>query len=249
MTTTYSPKTLLRLYNTDDSYLCTAVVLKTGQILEVKNHDGLPKKTYDSFDIWKSSRGLDVKVKEDYTNASGSIVGIPDSNGFIDHCGMKYTQWILTIMNEGTPQLLTNPDVKNAFNTFTEILHKHREGLKPNGRVFSGYYKYYTYYLDFIASVPFGGFPVYAPVPAIVNTEEIKIAFKALLDLIKPDMLAYMKKKNNQIMAIRCLKENQKTIWKFQSKADKMERELNKIVLKIENLYKEKNKLENILKE
>lgn len=248
--TTYAPKTLLRLYKTDNTYVCTAVVLNTGQVYEVKNHDGAEKKTYDSHESWKAERGADMEVRADETKSSGSIRGKPDANGFIDHCGYAYTQWLLNIMREGTPHHLKNEAVRDAFNNLTETVNKYRDILRPDRSYYSGYHKYYIYNIGPAYGV-FGGFPVHVsarPVPAEYGEEAIRTAYKGLIDLIGPDVKAYLKKKNEQIQAARDLKYNAKMIIKFDGRSRKLKWELRQIDFVMEDLLKKKAKLQEILK-
>ncbi len=248
--TTYAPKTLLRLYKTDNTYVCTAVVLNTGQVYEVKNNDGAEKKTYDSHESWKAERGADMEVRADATKSSGSITGKPDANGFIDHCGYEYTQWLLFIMKEGAPHLLKNEAVRDAFNNLTATVNKYREVLTPNGSDYTRRWKYYECNIGSLYSV-FGGFPVHVsarPFPAEYGEKEIKTAHIDLIGLIGPDVKAYLKKKNAQINAACDLKYNQKKILKFQYKASKLAKELKSVEWVLQDLKEKKAKLEEIIK-
>lgn len=247
--TTYAPKTLLRLYKTDNTYVCTAVVLNTGQVYEVKNHDGVPKKTYDSHESWKAERGADMEVRADETKSSGSITGKPDANGFIDHCGYAFTQWLLTIMREGTPHLLKNEAVRDAFNNLTATAHKYREVLVPHRNTYSGRHKYYIHHFGSSYSV-FGGFPVYVfgrPVQE-VNLEDVKNAYLAFMNLVRTDMVAYVKKKSEQIQAASDLKYTEKMVWKCQCRIRRLEWEMKQMKIRESELLNNKAKLEEIVK-
>jgi len=246
--TTYAPRTLLRLYD-EDTHVCTAVVLKTGEVLEVKNYDGAPKKTYESFESWKAARGDNFQVRADTTNASGSVTGKPDANGFIDHCGYAYTQWLLKMMNEGTPHHLKNEAVRDAFNNLTATVHKYRDILKPNRTYYSGYYKYYKYNISSVGV--FGGFPVYVsgrPMPADNCEEAINTAYTAFLDLVKTDVKAYVNKKADQIQAAHDLKHHQKLFAKIECRSSKLRRELHMNDLKLVDIVKKIKTFEEILK-
>lgn len=246
--TTYAPKTLLRLYD-EDTHICTAVVLKTGEVLEVKNYDGAPKKTYESFESWKAERGAELQVRADTTNASGSVTGKPDANGFIDHCGYAFTQWLLKMMNEGTPHLLKNEAVRDAFNNLTATVHKYSDVLTPNRSHYTGFYKYYIDNMQVYTL--FGGFPVHVsarPMPADYGEEAIKTAYKALFVLIGPDVKAYVKKKSDQIQAASDLKHYQKMAAKFTYRSKRLARELHENDMKLVDIAKRMKMLEEILK-
>jgi hypothetical protein len=84
MTTTYNPKTLLRLYDASGTYLSTAVVLNDGNVLEVKNSDGKNKGQYSCTEAWQETRP-DSTLKVDDKNASKiAPIRHKDKLGFID---------------------------------------------------------------------------------------------------------------------------------------------------------------------
>lgn len=249
--TTYAPKTLLRLYKTDNTYVCTAVVLNTGQVYEVKNSDGVAKKTYDSYESWKAERGADMEVRADETKSSGSIPGKPDANGFIDHCGYGYTQWLLTIMYEGTPHLLEKEEVVTAYNNLTNLLARHSAHICPYTYSKSGrHLKYYEYNLV-CDSTAWCGLPVYwKGAPPVGDVEIMKgliDAYKVLYNLVGKDVRAYMKKMSDIAQATSDLKYYNKLSYKTGYRIRRIQRDLECFQTKMIEFNKKIEELKKII--
>jgi len=121
------PGTLYRIYSDDKHY--TAVQLKDGSVLEVKNPDTGKKTTFASVEEWQASHSA-TEVKTDASKASGVILPRSKANGF--NCPENKTNpntswlyWCYEIMAEGAPHLLTNEEVKTAYNQFRAVCEKY----------------------------------------------------------------------------------------------------------------------------
>lgn len=216
MTTDYAPKTLLRLYTTDNVYVCTAVVLRGGEVLEVKNTDGMPKKTYASCDEWKATRDPSFKLRVDDSS---------DPNGFIDKFGSTWTRWLLNTMYTGTPHLVSSPAVVTAFNNLTECLNTHRRYISMPLRIRT--WQKYSADTFRLVHASFGGIPLYCRTPISKEQQEtvrpeIANAATALYDLIYTDVSAYLVK-------MRKKQETEYTIKRHSREMKKYERRIQKL--------------------
>jgi hypothetical protein len=129
--TSYAPGTLFRLYTNDETQSIsfptkpkhyTAVLLKDGKVLEVKNPDTGLKNTFDSLEVWQSSRP-DCTLKADESKSSGVLIGY-DTSSFNypteKHSAYKWVQWCYSIVKEAAPQLLNSEEFKLAYNNMVE---------------------------------------------------------------------------------------------------------------------------------
>ena len=244
MTTTYNPKTLLRLYDASGTYLSTAVVLNDGNILEVKNSDGKEKGQYSCTEAWQEIRP-DSTLKVDDKNASKiAPIRYTDKFGFTDHYGSRWTQWLLKMMYEGTPHLLEQEDVVNAYNNLTNLLARHSAHLHP----YSDVNKYYADNLTY-NTYSWCGLPVYwkgaPPVGSAEIYKNLTDAYKVLYDLVGKDVRTYMKKQSDIARAKSDLKHYAKLkymseyrIRRLQKDLENQQNKLNEINKRIEESTK-----------
>lgn len=76
----YNPGTIFRCYPTVESKHYTAVLLKNGNVLEVKNPDSWDKTTFDSLEAWLASRPNGT-LKIDDSKSFGIVIG-SETDGF-----------------------------------------------------------------------------------------------------------------------------------------------------------------------
>jgi len=127
----YTPGTLFRLCEANTSKHYTAVLLKDGTILEVKNPHTNSKTTYDSLDCWLAEYpGLELKI--DASKSSG-IVNEGNTNGFNypmnTHMAFYFCQQLYVIINELAPQLLDSEELRLAYNNMVEVCYRHSDEL------------------------------------------------------------------------------------------------------------------------
>lgn len=148
MSSFHAPGTVFRSYNADRSAHNTAVLLKDGRVLELKNADGSPKKTHDTYAAWLSERGIVADAIETDTSKATGIVITTDTHGFnvnlkdLPQYGtLLWPVWCYRIIAEAAPQLLDDAAVKDAFNNLTAISEKHKSELN-----YSHWYSKEDYY-------------------------------------------------------------------------------------------------------
>lgn len=250
MTTTYNPKTLLRLYDASGTYLSTAVVLNDGNILEVKNSDGKNKGQYASAESWQTTRPDSTLKVDDSTASKVAPIRHKDKFGFIDQYGSRWTQWLLSIMYEGTPHLLEREDVRNAYNNLTNLLARHSAHLQYYARTFNGHFKYYEYNLT-SGAYSWGGLPVYWKGAPPVGSDEIyktlTDSYKVLYDLIGKDVRAYMKKKTDIEQARSDLKFYNKKAYMTGYRIGRLQHDLEQQQSKLNQINKRMEELKKII--
>ena len=154
--TTYAPGTLFRIYSTAESPSIsltttsskhyTAVLLKDGKVLEVKNPDNGKKETFPSLTMWRASHGAtEDDVKVDPSNGSGIVVGT-DTNDFNypteNLSSYSWVRWLYLMVGEAAPQLLKSEEFKTLYNQMVELCNKHKQELRHYDYQFKGKTRY-----------------------------------------------------------------------------------------------------------
>ncbi len=128
-------KTVVRIYNTDRSAHYSAVVLEDGSILEVKKPNAPfpapPPTKYSSYAEWIAERRKEpyTAIDIDYGKAYGIM--ITDLHGFNyppaaprQPNNKAWLRWIFQLINEGAPQHLSNPEVRDAYNAIVKVVEE-----------------------------------------------------------------------------------------------------------------------------
>ena len=147
--------TMYRLYPdpaTDTHY--TAVLLKTGKFLEVKNPNRKPDEAkpapFSTLDSWRDARGCGpaavIRDSAPTTHASPPLVVDP-VHGFnvptIDTGAGKWFQWCYGIIAEVAPELFDSKRVTTAFNDLAAACAKYPELMKVLLMAGSSFYLIY----------------------------------------------------------------------------------------------------------
>jgi hypothetical protein len=241
----YSPGTLFRIYAADNSKHYTAVLLKDGQVLEVKNPDTGKKETFPSLTMWRASHGAtEENVKADESKGVGVVMG-SDTNGFNypteKHYAYKWVQWCYSIVKEAAPQLLDSEEFKVAYNNMVELCTKHKQELadwrsysstynryNPNNILINGKNQYrgdmsgfpgrfqYQYY--YTSPYSGAGHKRYTTADYDNASTEIGAAYVAVVNIIKPQIEDYMTKKHNIAKTEKVIKDKQMAIKRTEKK-------------------------------
>ena len=143
----YAPGTLFRIYTADNSKHYTALLLKDGKVLELKNPDTGKKETFPSLTMWRASHGAtEEDVKVDSSKSAGIVIG-SNTNGFnypTDRdSAYNWIKWCYSIVKETAPQLLEVEEFKTAYNNMVDLLTKHKKEL-CDYRTYSSGVNYYS---------------------------------------------------------------------------------------------------------
>jgi hypothetical protein len=123
----YSPGTIFRVYSIDNSKHYTAVLLKNGSYLEVKNPDNNNSKTvFETLDDWAKSHNVDVS----------SVIpeNKPKLNVHRKGADYKFTWglWFYNLIKDLDIDLSTlNPEIIEVFNKLSDIWYDYPE-LRDN---------------------------------------------------------------------------------------------------------------------
>ena len=230
MSSTHAPGTLFRSYNADRSAHNTAVLLKDGRVLELKNADGSPKKTHESYAAWLAERGVVADtVETDTAKAAGIVIPNTDQpNGFhVNLKGMReygslaWPVWCYRLIAEAAPSLLDNPAVKVAFNTLADICEKYKPELSY-ARHHTKDDFYNPTYLKYKEDYPMKGMDAHfywesasqqqqrngwTKEMYAAAKQEIGAAYTVLYHLIAPQVCPFLEKKHGLIEATKKLKD------------------------------------------
>lgn len=240
MNTTY------RLYTEDRSDHWTAVSLITGGLIEIQT-----KQNFESLEAWRSARPEGVYLEE--TKRHSQVVRKlqigSDTHGFrYQHINipgdktystqMSWMNWCYELMAEGTPHLLSRDDVRSAFNELADFLCEKKVSMG------SMYYKE-TYSVNRYNSDSLSCYQMLSQ-PWSITTEVREKAEKLinhLLDLIKADLIAFMKPKQKLAQLIydrsKCklaINKFSKRIVRFEKKAADAREAYDTSVKKMETL-------------
>ncbi len=241
----YNPGTLFRVYTADKSKHYTAVLLKDGQVLEVKNPDTGKKETFPSFTMWRASHGAtEEDVKVDNSKSSGVVIG-SDTSGFNYPPAFgrvyRWAQWCYSIVKEAAPQLLKSEEFKLAYNNMVELCTKHIQELtdwrnyspamnrynpdniliSPKGQYraemsgFPGCFQY-RYYNHSPYSGP--GHKRYTKEDYDKAASEIGAAYVAIVNIIKPEIEGYMSKKYKIAKTVNDISYRRSAIKRYEKK-------------------------------
>jgi hypothetical protein len=247
----YAPGTTFRIYTADNSKHYTAVLLKDGQVLEVKNPDTGTKTTFPSLTMWCASHAAtEEDVKVDASKGSGIVIGT-DTNGFNypngNHSAFNWIKWCYSIVKEIAPQLLDSSEFKIAYNNMVEIITKHKQELYDYNNYNSGDRRYSLYNIHFDDSNKAyaskwcgynGRFQCdnnystyysgtknkngYSKDDCDKARTEIVSAYKTILDIINPKITDLMDKKFKIARAEKDIRYSQAAIKRTQNKLDKL---------------------------
>lgn len=251
--------TIYRLYPdpaTDTHY--TAVLLKTGKFLEVKNPNRKPDEAkpapFASLDEWRAARGCDsaavIRESAPTTHASPPLVVDP-VHGFnvpTTAAGAgNWFQWCYGIIAEVAPELFDSKRVTTAFNDLAAACAKYPElntyrGLKKYDHSNMLWYTYDTPY----SSYSWNGFPVEFPYTGLQQnpaeaTAKVEIIpkYKVLYDLLKPKIGAFLEKKDRISMLEKCIASSQKFLDRAEEKRKAELRRHNAMVQYEEKMIKQ----------
>ena len=216
MTSTYLPGTIFRSYSPSKKEHNTAILLKSGELLDLKNVAGGGCVTHSNYDAWYIARAwmTEGSVVIDTKNAKGVVVG-SDTHGFKYIKQSRYgkqefmwTNWCYEMILECVPHLLTNEDVRIAFNNFVDVCEKYAQNIGGIGSyLFSGERRYRSATLNNKSlEEKLGGFPGWWKPSCSYYTysipdkdkplvEEFKKAYTELLTLIQLDLAGPMQSK------------------------------------------------------
>jgi hypothetical protein len=200
----FNPGTLYRAYpKGEKSKHYTAVLLKDGKVLEVKNLDSKIKTKYDSIELWQAAHP-ECSIEKDESKKSYKIgLNVPT-----EKCSAYiWLKWCYSIVKEAAPELLNSKKFKIAYNKMVDTCTKHKydlicftvisgvnryssENINWEGyeeylwKGFNGYF--YSEFYPNKASSPYGNVPYDRLRNPIISH------YKAILDIIKPKIKKYM---------------------------------------------------------
>ncbi len=241
MAETYTKGSLFRYYKEDGTHY-TAVLLKDGAVLEVKNPEGIQKTKFASLTEWKETRGFtDDKIQVDAERKHTQTAATEESHV------MKYPRnnkksniqlrWYYTMMKECNPEMLDNEEIIKAYNALVDVCHKYYNELCSSYHFSRSCYKYSTNLLSNSAYSQWNkwcGFPAefykdsyyYGSKQSTMNfdeaRQEILACYKPFYDLVHKDLHAFMKKKQKEIETLDKIKT-------YRVKITKTERTIERI--------------------
>ena len=230
----YTTGTILRAYNADKTLHNTAIVLREGGVMELKNVDHRKTRTkHASVDEWKSACSFpEGSIMVDSSKAFGAVIGA-DTHGFKIPRGydMKHNwfYWCYSILVEGLPLLLTNQPIITAFNDLYDIC----EELKFNCDSYSSnstYRRYSSVRFTFNSDKLANGFPGYIPNVSSrsytsdnTKYKQIGEKWKVLYDLLADPFISYLKHKFEESQKLYKINEIQKSIRRCEKKIKEYE--------------------------
>lgn len=246
----YAPGTTFRIYTNDSPSISfpttgskhyTAVLLKDGQVLEVKNPDTGKKETFPSLTEWCNARGVtENDVKVDSSKGSGIVVG-SDTNGFNypTERGSSYTwvKWLYQMVGEGAPQLLKSEEFKTLYNQMVELCNKHKQELRHWDYNFSGKSRYspqnlknnyisakWTSYPGYFYNENYTfGQKRYSAAEYDAARGEIVKVYKKICYIVEPLISDYMTKKHNILTTQRKIAQSNAAIKRLEKKAEQLQ--------------------------
>lgn len=234
----YTPGTIFRIYCDNTHY--TAVLLKDGKVLEVKNPNTYSQTTYDSINQWCKSHSVSHNsIKADTSKAYGIVIREnTDKNGFRypteSGTTFDWLRWCFAIISESAPHLLNNGRVRDAYNKAVYVfsnINNDNDNI-PDLGPFSGPVNYYsTQKLLWDSANAEQNYPLQHWRYLYGNdlTEyrnvrsEIVKQCKILSDLIRPDVEVHMTKMFGKYSKIRELNALKATVNRYNKKIAKME--------------------------
>ncbi len=262
--TTYLPGSLFRYYKEDGTHY-TAVLLKDGRVLEVKNPETKEKTKFASLAEWKEIRGFaedKIQLDTERTTTNSANGGTGDSS-----LKMKYPRnskkincqlrWYYDMMKECNPAMLDNEEIIKAYNALVDVCHKYYDDLYPSYMYSRKCYKYlydlfmytgqsqWNKWAGFQACFPCEN-DYYGAKKTNINfdvaREEILACYKTFYDLVHKDLHSYMEKKEKERSTL-------KRIERYKAYIAKIERSIQKATSRYEvSLTYYKNELKKLEK-
>lgn len=258
----YNPGTMFRIYSADNSKHYTAVILKDGQVLEVKNPDTGKKETFPSLTMWRASHSAtEEDIKVDASKSSGVVIG-SDTSDFNypteKHYAYKWVQWCYSIVKEAAQQLLKSEEFKLAYNNMVELCTKHKQEL-TDYRNYSSSMNRYSLNNILIATKnqycgEMSGFPgrfqyqiySYSPYSGVGHKrytardytqagDELGAAYVAIVNIIKPEIETYMTKQHKIAQTKNDISYRQAAIKRYEKKLSNLQNQINWYKSYIEN--------------
>jgi hypothetical protein len=246
----YAPGTLFRIYSNNNSKHYTAVLLKDGQVLEIKNPDTGKRETFPGLSMWRASHGAaEDEVHIDSSKGVGVVMD-SDTNGYNylteKHPAYKWIQWCYSIIKEVAPQLLSSEEFRAAYNNMAEICTKHKQELTDWRSYSSGVNRYNPDNVLLVAKNQYrgemNGFPgrfqyqyySYSPYTGPGHkryskddydkaSTEISAAYVAVVNLIKPQIEDYMSKKHKMFVAQNKISQSKAAVKRYLKKIDQLQ--------------------------
>lgn len=251
----YAPGTLFRLYSSDKSKHYTAVLLKDGKVLEVKNPDTGNRETFPGLSMWRASHGAaEDEVQIDSSKGVGIVID-SETKGFNypneKHSAYKWVQWCYSIVKEASPQLLKSEEFKLAYNNMVELCTKHKQELTDWRCYSAGVSRYSPDNILVVTNKKqwrgeMSGFPgrfqyqnySYSPYSGLGHKRyskedydkactEIGVAYVAVVNTIKPEIEPYMTKKYNIAKSEKDISDKRAAIKRYEKKVSKLQNEIN----------------------
>ena len=235
--------TIYRFYPDSRDSHYTAVQLKRGGILEVKNPEAKGTKTpFESVETWIEARKGTLNTLETDTSrvagrAAAKAVGASTRQPTVDKGGFtvpkyavhfnKWLIWCYEMIEEAAPDLLTSDAVKTAYNNLVAACAKHGSDLRFTHFSTKGKHRYEQHF-NWVDS------PYYAwkGMPVIMKGEsrwytpkedsfepirkELTPLYKALYDLVGLKVRAHVEAYNAVKSAKRRIADSQKRIAKLE---------------------------------
>lgn len=219
----YAPGTLFRISTPDKSNHFTAVLLKDGKVLEVKNPHTGKKEIFPSLTMWRASHGAsEEEVQVDASKGSGVVISsIADGFNYPTEniSAYNWIRWCYSIVKEAAPQLLEVEEFKLAYNKMVEVCTKYKQELDDYRNYITGSNHYTSTNIQIINDKSHHlsrsyGFNIhfkyeqymYSPYSGIGHKryskedyeqarKELGLAYVAVVEIIKPHIENYMEKK------------------------------------------------------
>lgn len=218
-TMTYQIGTVFRMYNNDSSKHYTAIMLKDGKLLEVKNPDGGRVGTkFNSVEEFKTDRQMEGgKLVVDTSKAGGLPIG-EDTHGFKyprvneSRGWSAWPRWFYNVLLELTPYLLEREDVRDAYNLLVDALEACNKRYMTiySNMSSSKSMRFYGEYLKWNEGGKFKGMPIYFSNETYCSQynrqfkqqdydearEKILTSYKQLYDITHVELHAIMEKRD-----------------------------------------------------
>lgn len=262
----YSPNTVFRAYVQNESKHYTAVLLKDGTILEVKNPNSIVKRRFDSLEVWQSILPT-CTLKIDDSKACGVVIG-SDTNGFNypteKHPAYLWIQWCYSIVKEAAPDFLLSITDKTGwaewtgqaeefrllYNKSVDICNKYKHifyhsfSRKKSSRYSESRYRTPEYTLTYFKNSTKSSLPTKDYTNA---RNEIVTAYKAIINIITPEIKDYMAMKYKILNTKRKINTAKTSIKRFEKKIAYNQHLIKTMTTSIENETINLNRLEEEL--
>lgn len=244
----FSPGTLFRARLSDNSKHYTAVLLKNGKVLEVKNPDTGLKSTFDSIELWQDSH-RDCLLEFDASKAVGVVID-SSTNGFNypteKHPAYFFVQWLYSIVGEAAPQLLNSEGFMSLYNEMVELCNKHKNELYHYPWEFTGINRYAPIQRNKNWRNEWEGYPgkldynydycysrnnnrnrkQYNKLQDEESRREILIVYNQIVSMVEPLVKDYMEKKFKILQTQKQISQTKAAIKRSQKKIDEIQRGL-----------------------